>query len=238
MTEKREELELKKIELEIKELGRPFWKKSGFLVPFFAALISVALGHYSGWFDVQTKQLEIKRASLNDDIKSFQKEKVSLIDSNKSLKANNDLLKEEKTSLTDSIESLKANNDLLKKSNALLIVEQEVLLDQVNLAKKLRTAQASYVSTEVLRFKELVRSGELPDCGGYDVFFEAIEDRFFNLEDADIEAELELIEFEANNEENTSAREQKLIEYMNKRGMLDDDGCFEDHNGETHCTNF
>ncbi len=196
MTEKLECLEYRKLELEILELRKSFWQKPGFLVPFLAALMSLGLGHFSGWFDVQTKLLEIKRYELNKDIASFKQEKQ------------------------------------------VLIAEHEILLDQVATAKKLRDAQSSYVSMEVLKFKELIRSGELPECDGCEVFLKAIENRFLEINDADLEAELELLEFELNNEDDISARENKLIEYMNNRGILDDDGCFEDRNGETHCTNF
>lgn len=191
-----DELEAQKLQLEINELKKYFWQRAGFLVPLSAALISLCLGYYSGWFDVQTKLLEIKRFELNEEIDKFTKEKVRLI------------------------------------------AEQKVLVDQVNIAKRLRNAQSRYISTEVLRFKELMRNGTLPNCDECEVFFEAIEKRFYSIKDSDLQAELELIDFELNNEDEISERERKLIDYMNKREMLDDDGCFEDDYGETHCTNF
>jgi hypothetical protein len=74
-----ESLIARKLELEISDLERPVWKKPTFITPLFAALLSIALGHYSGWFNVQLTKLENKKYELNKEIENFEKEKEVIV---------------------------------------------------------------------------------------------------------------------------------------------------------------
>lgn len=78
MTEGSEELDKlqrHKLALEIADLRRPAWLKPAMVTPIVAAVMSIALGHFSGWFDLQSTRLENQRFELTRDIEKFENER-------------------------------------------------------------------------------------------------------------------------------------------------------------------
>src|SRR5262245_48890613 len=69
----RQRLEQRKLELGNADLGRPRSKRPAMVTPRVAALVSIALGYYTGWCDVQSKRLENQRSALKLDIDEFTK---------------------------------------------------------------------------------------------------------------------------------------------------------------------
>lgn len=84
-TDELETLERRKLQLEIHELTKPLWKSSAFAVSFAVAAMSLVAGWFTGFFDrqlaeldlrrerlaIETLQLEDRRASLNQRVDSL-----------------------------------------------------------------------------------------------------------------------------------------------------------------------
>lgn len=85
-TDPKRALEIKKLEFEIAELARPVWRKPAFLTPVFAAILTILVGQYTGWFNVQLTKLENKKFELQKEIDGFQAEKKRITDENASLR--------------------------------------------------------------------------------------------------------------------------------------------------------
>lgn len=74
-------LQLKKIELEIAQLTKPWYTKPGYmaiLIPGLIALVSLCVGIYTGVFDVKKEKLELEQLKLQKEIVYFKEEKTKL----------------------------------------------------------------------------------------------------------------------------------------------------------------
>jgi hypothetical protein len=68
-------LELRKLELEIAHLTRPFWQSTTFL-SLVIAFAGLFVGFYTGFFDKQKVLLDITKANLERDVKNLDAEKL------------------------------------------------------------------------------------------------------------------------------------------------------------------
>lgn len=100
----REELERKKIELEIKDLERPFWKRPVYVLaalPTMLAVVTLSVGLLNGYFSAsltklenQKQSLEVQKHDLETEIKAFEARRSELHLENESLKEEKHLLEE------------------------------------------------------------------------------------------------------------------------------------------------
>lgn len=118
------ELEKKKLELEIRQLGRKwvyrweFWKV---LIPSTAVILSLYVTYYSGFFDTERSRLLLDKAELKKEIAEFEKQK-SLIN--------------EEIIYADSTKTELENRLLLHRNQ-----EQELLLKLNKLGKKIKLTE-------------------------------------------------------------------------------------------------
>lgn len=76
-------LQDKKLELEIKELQRPFWQKYFSVILTTAlAITTVIFGFASGIFDIKYERLQLEKTQLQRDVNEFQQTKEELMVSN------------------------------------------------------------------------------------------------------------------------------------------------------------
>ncbi len=71
MSGNKEDLELKKLELEIKELARPIWLRPAFLgafVPIVLAILALASTMLTGLFDKRMAELRDQREKLEEEV--------------------------------------------------------------------------------------------------------------------------------------------------------------------------
>jgi|GEM_PF-3508746 len=124
------ELQARKLDLEIKELSRPWWQKPAYLsvlFPLFVGVLAVIVAYNRGFFDTQTALLELRRERLQRDIDTFTAERERLLTDNKNLRQKN-------VDLTTERERLLADQKNLRDQTADLTTERERLLaDQKNL---------------------------------------------------------------------------------------------------------
>jgi predicted metal-dependent hydrolase len=103
----KEELERRKLLLEIAELKKEWWKKPTYiaaLFPTLLALITLAYGFANGYFQASFTKLENQKYDLQKEIKVFQEQKEQ---SSKELeKINNEIIKQQEE-LSKTIEELK-----------------------------------------------------------------------------------------------------------------------------------
>ncbi|MGD2127282.1 MAG: hypothetical protein PVG99_14455, partial [Desulfobacteraceae bacterium] len=64
LKEQREEAELKKIQLEIAQITKPWWKKTAAIIPLVLGLGTLVTGILTGWFENEYKLIELKREKL------------------------------------------------------------------------------------------------------------------------------------------------------------------------------
>jgi len=85
----KEDLELKKLALEIKDLERPFWKRPSYVLaalPTLLAIVALIVGSINGFFSAQLTKLENQKHDLEAQIKEFESTKNSLISQNDQLR--------------------------------------------------------------------------------------------------------------------------------------------------------
>jgi cell division protein FtsB len=80
-TSERDKLELIKLQLEINELGRPFWKRPSYVLgalPTLLAIITLAYGLTSGYFSASFTKLENQKHDLEKQIKDFDATRLAI----------------------------------------------------------------------------------------------------------------------------------------------------------------
>ena len=213
------ELQKQKLELEIADLERPVWLRPGFMVPFIAAILSLFLGYFSGWFDVQSTKLENKRFALERDIETFEAEKSDLNRELVRLKADLSTTRKE---LTDSqkalaFEKLKYVQTLEKQKAIKKELEDRVSLLKTNLQK----AKSKGDNTIHKLTKEL----------------DDAELSLYTSRTAEKDVIKRIRELFSIREPSLSDWEQRVKEEIYRTQDVDEDGCFFIDN-EQHCTNF
>lgn len=79
-----QDLQRDKLLLEIRQLRRPYWYSSGFLGVVAATILAIATlstGYFTGFFDVESRRLELERTVLTKDVGEFRVRKRVLEDS-------------------------------------------------------------------------------------------------------------------------------------------------------------
>ncbi len=85
----KEELERKKIELEIKDLERPFWKRPVYVLaalPTLLAVVTLSVGLFNGYFSASLTKLENQKHDLEVEVKQFQARRTELHTENEELR--------------------------------------------------------------------------------------------------------------------------------------------------------
>lgn len=138
----RELLEVKKLESEIRNLDRPWYKNPptiiGVLTTLFLTAGTVYVAFISDLFDLRNERLELRRESLKIEISEFEKEKDSVIIENFKLIEEGDKLKQQLRNLDERIRTLSLNEDSLER---LLSQEQK---KQISLIDSLIVTKNSY----------------------------------------------------------------------------------------------
>ena len=94
-TATKEELERKKIELEIKDLERPFWKRPVYVLAALPTLLAVAtllVGLFNGYFSAALIKLENQKHDVEAQIKDFEAKRDELHSENERLKTEKESL--------------------------------------------------------------------------------------------------------------------------------------------------
>jgi hypothetical protein len=85
-SERKQELELKKLNLEISELEKPWFKKPNFIVPLIGAMSSIFILWVTGFFNTKIESLSNKREILNFENAKLEERKNSLVNDIKNLR--------------------------------------------------------------------------------------------------------------------------------------------------------
>ncbi len=85
-SERKQELELKKLHLEISELEKPWFKKPNFIVPLIGAMSSIFILWVTGFFNTKIESLSNKREILNFENAKLEERKNSLVNDIKNLR--------------------------------------------------------------------------------------------------------------------------------------------------------
>ncbi|HMG16937.1 MAG TPA: hypothetical protein VK590_15880 [Saprospiraceae bacterium] len=127
------ELEEIKLKTEIinlrKEIDKSWFSKNlAILIPSFIGFATILSAYLTGFFDVESKLLEIKKENLKKEIYNFEEKKDSLNIENLKLRDNNYFLINKEKSLN--IERNKLINDVFEKNNHLAFLNKN--LNQLN----------------------------------------------------------------------------------------------------------
>jgi len=117
-----EVLQRRKLQAEIEEIGKPLYKRTGFwaaMAPVALAVFAFGVSSFTGWFDVQRKELQAERKILEYDTKKLTELKNKLEVEKDDLEKKTGALaaKEEKligkvAALTDELERLQLRREL------------------------------------------------------------------------------------------------------------------------------
>ena len=217
MVLEKEQLEKQKLQLEIKELKKPLIFKPGFLLPLLAALLSILLGQYSGWFDVNMKRLENKRFELEGDITRFTQEKKDIKQKIEQLEGQVKSAENSKAKAQNELEKLKIKS---LDQTEYFIAEIKILNSRIERLKMAKDASASSGGKQIIEEQIEVAEGALTSTQS-----DAIQalDRIKEVFDIP--------------EGTLSEIEGRFKQELWESGALDEDGCLV-IDGELHCTNF
>lgn len=131
-------LEKKKLTEEIRHLQRPLYLNPQYAGPFAAIIVAtftIAFGFLNGNFEAKTSILENKRLVIENQIKDFQKEKVSLqTDINKTKEQ---IRKLEKEKFDLQMKSLKYQSDYLSSRNRYNRIQNKLDLQSLDITTQL-----------------------------------------------------------------------------------------------------
>src|SRR5690242_21062734 len=110
------ELRVKKLALEVAEMEHP-WRRPQSVTPVLIALVTATYGYLNGWFDAQSKLMQVQKERLGIEIHDFTAQKttleqqvVTLRSEKSSLATQVDRLQHEKESVSGQNRSLVAAN--------------------------------------------------------------------------------------------------------------------------------
>ena len=75
--EQRQEVELKKLQLELAQISKPWWKKASTVVPLLLVLGTLLTGILTGWFENEYKLIELKRHTLEREKQTLRQQELS-----------------------------------------------------------------------------------------------------------------------------------------------------------------
>lgn len=127
--EKIRDKELEKLKLEVKQLKKPFWKKSGFLVPIIILVVTglLNLDFIKNSLELQRLQQEIKQIELDTLDSAIAKKETLIKEAQKKITLDTEELAKKQNELNDLNKDFKKKqqeyrikNDELKKNNIIL----------------------------------------------------------------------------------------------------------------------
>ena len=98
----KEQLEIEKLKLEIQNEKKPFYKKISFysyLSPVAVSIVAIVFSISSGFFENESKLLDLRKENLRNEISLFEKKKDSLLTSINELKNERDSIYKENKNL-------------------------------------------------------------------------------------------------------------------------------------------
>ncbi|BFP40048.1 hypothetical protein FGF1_08930 [Flavobacteriaceae bacterium GF1] len=141
-----DDLKKTKLQLEINELKKPWFRKPSFLVPIIGTISTLVMLYITGFFDVKFAELRIQRENLIDENKELQEEK--------------DLLELNKQQLLTSTRELEAKQEVLKKNEKILESSKEnLLIEEQTLISKNKILNARRIKLQSLE-KELIERND------------------------------------------------------------------------------
>jgi DNA repair exonuclease SbcCD ATPase subunit len=223
-----QELNKRKLALEVAELARPAWQRPAFITPIIAAVLSLALGYFSGWFNVQSTKLENQRHKLTQDIEKFENEKSTIEVEVKKLRAELESTKSSYASAVSDLDGVTAELATANEGRSNIQTKYSNLLGNLQRENKEKADNIASLRTELL----------------------AVRSRNDRTAIAQLEAKLKTMEnsLRSTRIEELQTRRQELtereqlLESLRRTGtVLDGDGCFVVKSGpakgEQHCTN-
>ena len=134
----KEELELKKLALEIKDLERSFWKRPTYILaalPTLLAVVTLSVGLFNGYFSASLTKLENQKHDLQVEVTNFEAKRDELYSTNDRLKTEKKLLEARVREMQQSYESqvatLKAKRTELEKNNGSLSQKNDSLIQAI-----------------------------------------------------------------------------------------------------------
>ena len=113
-------LELEKLQVEIQNLKKPWWKKAEYLNLFMTGIIAAFTLIYalaSGILDIKSERLQLEKKMLENDIFLFRLKRDTLIEENAKLKKQIYVTKDSLVSVLFQLQ--KSNDTLVQKLNYL-----------------------------------------------------------------------------------------------------------------------
>jgi hypothetical protein len=107
-------LEERKLELEIIELEKPWFKRPAFLVPIIGAFSSIFILWVTGFFNTKIESLETKEEKLSLDTTRLTEIKVELTNESNNLNNERNSLLINTTILSNKLKSISLQNDSIK----------------------------------------------------------------------------------------------------------------------------
>ena len=81
----KEQYEIEKLQLEIKDMSAPLWKHPGFLASVCTGLVGIVIGYFSGFFDIKLGELKNQRELLKIETLQLADRKKELTKTNRLL---------------------------------------------------------------------------------------------------------------------------------------------------------
>lgn len=75
--EKLQDIELKKLKLELSQMSKPWWKKASVIVTLLLGFGTILTGVLTGWFENEYKLIELKRIALDREIQTLRQKELS-----------------------------------------------------------------------------------------------------------------------------------------------------------------
>ena len=129
----KEQLEIEKLKIQIENEKKPLYKKFSFyssLAPIAVAIIAVVFSISTGFFESESRLLDLRKENLKYEISLFINQKDSLLTSISNLTA-------EKDSIFSAHEKLREQN------NRLEILSKELIVNQIELDKTIKNTNDS-----------------------------------------------------------------------------------------------
>jgi len=139
----KEDLDRRKVELEIKDLERPFWKRPVYILaalPTMLAVVTLSVGLFNGYFSASLTKLENQKHDVESQIKEFEAKRDKLNLENEQLKTEKRLLETRITELQQTTEgqivTLEKKRAELERNNNGLSLQNEKLKSKFDRMEK------------------------------------------------------------------------------------------------------
>lgn len=153
----KEELELKKLALEIRDLERPFWKRPTYILaglPTMLAVVTLSIGLFNGYFSASLIKLDNQKHDLEAEVKAFQITRDELYSTNDRLKKEKESLIVEKDGLKAKRNELYAENSRIRTEKGLLVAEKELLVGKIEEMQLSYEAQLAILKTKRMELEK------------------------------------------------------------------------------------